>query len=191
MRYYNLNYLSQLLGVQVTTTAEEKGMYCIQQNGWGCAPCTNRAGCCRTRRAVFLWAGAKRWCLLTGSRRCQTACWPERQPPPASTLPSANRSRWGGRAQDDCPPFLAESREVSVLFAISSWPFVRCDVWVLHKLQALVCDILPATTAVINYAVSLPKLLAYRQFFISAQMAVTLKHNSAWIRHFFYNCPHY
>ena len=42
------------------------------------------------------------------------------------------------------------------------------------KLQALVYDILPPTTATINYDIGLEKLSATGQFFIGAQMAVSL-----------------
>ena len=42
------------------------------------------------------------------------------------------------------------------------------------KLQALVYDILPPSTAIVNYATGLEKLTANDQFFDDAQMAVSL-----------------
>ena len=42
------------------------------------------------------------------------------------------------------------------------------------KLQALVYDILPSTTAVFSYAIGPRKLSANEQFFVSAQTAVSL-----------------
>ena len=42
------------------------------------------------------------------------------------------------------------------------------------KLQALVYDILPSTTAIIDYAIGLRKLSANDQFFVGAQTAVSL-----------------
>ena len=48
--------------------------------------------------------------------------------------------------------------------------------WVLlcTKLQALVYDILPSTTAVFSYAIESRKLSANEQFFVGAQTAVSL-----------------
>ena len=43
-----------------------------------------------------------------------------------------------------------------------------------HKLQALVCDILPSTTAVFSYAIGSRKLSANEQFFVGAQTVVSL-----------------
>ena len=43
----------------------------------------------------------------------------------------------------------------------------------LLKLQALVYDILPSTTAVFSYAIGSRKLSANEQFFIGAQTVVT------------------
>ena len=43
-----------------------------------------------------------------------------------------------------------------------------------HKFQALVYDIFPPTTAIVNYATGLEKLTANGQFFVGAQMAVNL-----------------
>ena len=42
------------------------------------------------------------------------------------------------------------------------------------KLQALVYDILPSTTAVFNYAIGSRKLSANEQFFVAAQTVVSL-----------------
>ena len=42
------------------------------------------------------------------------------------------------------------------------------------KLQALVYDILPSTTAVFNYAIGSRKLSANEQFFVDAQTVVSL-----------------
>ena len=39
-----------------------------------------------------------------------------------------------------------------------------------HKLQALVYDILPSTTAVFSYAIGSRKLSANEQFFVDAQV---------------------
>ena len=43
-----------------------------------------------------------------------------------------------------------------------------------HKFQALVYDIFPPTTAIVNYATGLEKLTANGQFFVGAQMAVNV-----------------
>ena len=45
----------------------------------------------------------------------------------------------------------------------------------LYKLQALVYDILPPTTAIADYAIGLEKLSANEQFIDDAQMAVSLQ----------------
>ena len=47
-------------------------------------------------------------------------------------------------------------------------------VWVLVKLQALVYDILPSTTAVFSYAIGSRKLSANEQFFVGAHTVVCL-----------------
>ena len=55
-------------------------------------------------------------------------------------------------------------------------PVPFCDVCnTQSKLQALVYDTLSPTSAIIGYAFGLQKLLANRQFFIGAQMKVSLK----------------
>ena len=52
-----------------------------------------------------------------------------------------------------------------------SWFYMR---WGKHKLQALVYDSLPSTTAVCSYAIGSRKLSANEQFFVSAQTVVSL-----------------
>ena len=47
-------------------------------------------------------------------------------------------------------------------------------VWKQPKLQALVYDILPSTTAVFSYAIGSRKLSANEQFFVGAQTVVCL-----------------
>ena len=54
--------------------------------------------------------------------------------------------------------------------AVIALPKVR----VLIKLQALVYDILPSTTAVFSYAIGSRKLSANEQFFVGTQTAVSL-----------------
>ena len=51
---------------------------------------------------------------------------------------------------------------------------MRVEVAVLGKLQALVYDILPSTTAVFSYAIGPRKLSANEQFFVGAQTVVSL-----------------
>ena len=51
---------------------------------------------------------------------------------------------------------------------------VSKTVLTVPKLQALVYDILPPTTAVTDYAIVIENLSANRQFFVGAQMAVSL-----------------
>ena len=48
------------------------------------------------------------------------------------------------------------------------------EVWGWGKLQALVYDILPSTTAVFSYAIGSRKLSANEQFFVGAQTVVSL-----------------
>ena len=62
------------------------------------------------------------------------------------------------------------SAQLSTTDAVSA---VR-KVWVLIKLQALVYDILPSTTAVFSYAIGSTKLSANVQFFVGAQTVVSL-----------------
>ena len=50
----------------------------------------------------------------------------------------------------------------------------RLSVRVLRKLQALVYDILPSTTAVFSYAIGSRKLSANEQFFVGSQTVVSL-----------------
>ena len=47
-------------------------------------------------------------------------------------------------------------------------------VWAYFKLQALVYDTLPSTTAVFSYAIGSRKLSANEQFFVGAQTVVSL-----------------
>ena len=51
---------------------------------------------------------------------------------------------------------------------------MRVEVAVLGKLQVLVYDILPSTTAVFSYAIGPRKLSANEQFFVGAQTVVSL-----------------
>ena len=51
---------------------------------------------------------------------------------------------------------------------------MRVEVDVLGKLQALVYDILPSTTAVFSYVIGSRKLSANEQFFVGAQTVVSL-----------------
>ena len=69
----------------------------------------------------------------------------------------------------------------SMLYDISSWRAASCcsHMTVLEgrswpKLQALVYDILPSTTAVFSYAIGSRKLSANEQFFLGAQTVVRL-----------------
>ena len=48
------------------------------------------------------------------------------------------------------------------------------DVTSVHKLQALVYDILPSTTAVFSYAIGPRRLSANEHFFVGAQTVVSL-----------------
>ena len=57
-----------------------------------------------------------------------------------------------------------------------------CDK-VCVKLQALVYDILPSTTAVFSYAIGSRKLLANEQFFVGAQTEVILLQTTQVISH--------
>ena len=59
----------------------------------------------------------------------------------------------------------------SVFSQVSVWS-VCSQVSVWCKLQALVYDILPSTTAVFRYAVGSSKLSANEQFFVGAQTVV-------------------
>ena len=51
---------------------------------------------------------------------------------------------------------------------------IQSQVCVCDKLQALVYDILPSTTAVFSYAIGSRKLSANEQFFVGAQAVVSL-----------------
>ena len=52
-----------------------------------------------------------------------------------------------------------------------------------RKLQALVYDILPSTTAVFSYAIGSKKLSANEQFFVGAQTKVSLLQTTQIISH--------
>ena len=54
---------------------------------------------------------------------------------------------------------------------------------VIPKLQALVYDILPSTTAVFSYAIGSRKLSANEQFFVGAQTVVSLLQTTQIISH--------
>ena len=51
---------------------------------------------------------------------------------------------------------------------------LNVPVWGMVKLQALVYDILPSTTAVFSYTIGSRKLSANEQFFVGAQTLVSL-----------------
>ena len=55
---------------------------------------------------------------------------------------------------------------------------MKVEVAVLGKLQALVYDILPSTTAVFSYTIGSGKLSANEQFFVGAQAVVSLLQTS-------------
>ena len=61
--------------------------------------------------------------------------------------------------------------------------------WVSVKLQALVYDILPSTTAVFSYAIGSRKVSANEQFFVGVQTVVSLLQTTHYIRRLFYNWP--
>ena len=65
----------------------------------------------------------------------------------------------------------------------------RVRVWSRAKLQALVYDILPLTTAVFSYAIGSRKLSANEQFFVGAQTnsSTFVTNNTDYIRRLFYN----
>ena len=60
-------------------------------------------------------------------------------------------------------------------------------VTVRHKLQAVVYDIFPSTTAVFSYAIGSRKLSANEQFFVGAQTSKFVTNNSNHITRLFYN----
>ena len=57
---------------------------------------------------------------------------------------------------------------------VRDWTLYCSTVLLVPKLQALVYDILPSTTAVFSYAIGSRKLLANEQFFVGAQTVVRL-----------------
>ena len=72
----------------------------------------------------------------------------------------------------------ASSSNFCLVFVFFPTILVFCFCFVphysLHKLQVLVYDILPSTTAVFSYAVGSRKLSANEQFFVGAQTVVRL-----------------
>ena len=58
------------------------------------------------------------------------------------------------------------------------------------KLQALVYDILPLTTAVFSYAIGSRKLSANEQFFVGAQTVVSLLQTTQIISHVCFRADH-
>ena len=58
------------------------------------------------------------------------------------------------------------------------------------KLQALVYDILPSTTAVFSYAIGLSKLSANEQFFVGARTVVSLLQTTQIISHVYFITDH-
>ena len=59
-----------------------------------------------------------------------------------------------------------------------------------HKLQALVYDILPSTTAVFSYAIGPRKLSAKEHVFCSCSISTKfVTNNSDYIRRLFHNGP--
>ena len=53
------------------------------------------------------------------------------------------------------------------------WPPLCSRVTITTKLPALVYDILPPTTAILDYVIGLEHLSANEQFFVDAQKAVS------------------
>ena len=64
--------------------------------------------------------------------------------------------------------------------------------YIKARLQVLVYDILPLTTATTDYAIGLGKLSANEQFFVGAQMEVSLEQTTqiiSGVSFIIYNCP--
>ena len=61
--------------------------------------------------------------------------------------------------------------------------YVASTVFLVPKLQALVYNILPSTTAVFSYAIGSTKLSANEQFFVGAQTEVMLLQTTQIISH--------
>ena len=70
-----------------------------------------------------------------------------------------------------CSPVSAEPRSESACG--EHWLATVNNSTLCGRLQALVYDILPPTTAIVDYATGLEKLSANKQFFDDAQMAVS------------------
>ena len=70
-------------------------------------------------------------------------------------------------------PLKGHSIFISVQLSSDAVSALR-KVWVLIKLQAVVYDILPSTTAVFCYAIGSRKQSANEQFFVGAQTVVSL-----------------
>ena len=114
--------------------------------------------------------------------------WIAPPPPPIPTPPSSSRFLrvGGGRGSSRHLWHDAWStvRRLGQDWLPSKWQTVGC------KLQVLVYDIIPSTTAVFSYAVGPRKLSANEQFFCwcwNSSKFVT--NNSNYIRHLFYNWP--
>ena len=67
---------------------------------------------------------------------------------------------------------------------------MRVEVAVLGKLQALVYDILPSTTAVFSYAIGSRNLSANEQFFVGTQTEVNLLQTTPVISHVCFMTDH-
>ena len=61
-----------------------------------------------------------------------------------------------------------------MVYGVASTTSLVCRVTSVVKLQVLVYDILPSTTAVFSYAIRSRKLSANKQFFVGAQTVVSL-----------------
>ena len=79
---------------------------------------------------------------------------------------------------------------VSVQFHLFIFSFFCVHYIGSTKLQALVYDILPSTTAIISYAIGSRKLSANEQFFCwGSDSSTFVTNNSNYIRRLFYNWP--
>ena len=72
---------------------------------------------------------------------------------------------WRGLCHNTAKPARTLRLHLNVLHCTVIWGL---------RLQALVYDILPLTTAIVDYAIGLGKLSANEQFFDDARMAATL-----------------
>ena len=96
----------------------------------------------------------------------------------------SNGSHFEKTALKDFMSFCIFSEETGVQSQPNFLIFIMVTHWI--KLQALVYDILPSTTAVFSYAIGPRKLSANEQFFVGAQTVVSLL-QTTHIRHLFYN----